>query len=172
MEERMTGTIFDLSSIALDGSDHDLGRYEGKVLLVVNTASKCTYTKQYKGLEALYRKYKDAGLVVLGFPCDQFGHQEPGEAGEIAAFCKRGFGVTFPLMAKTDVNGSGEHPVFSFLKSKASGEIKWNFTKFLVGRDGLSVERFRSQTEPEKMEKEIEAVLSRIPISESVSGGA
>jgi glutathione peroxidase len=168
----MNRTIFDLNSVALDGSDHDLRRYEGKVLLVVNTASKCGFTRQYKGLEALYRKYKDGGLAVIGFPCDQFGHQEPGDPGEIAVFCKRNYGVTFPLMAKTDVNGDGTHPVFTFLKSRAPGDIKWNFTKFLVGRDGLSVERFRSQTEPEKMEKEIESVLSRLPISESVSGGA
>jgi glutathione peroxidase len=158
----MKGTIYDLAPVALDGSVHDLRRYEGKVLLVVNTASKCAYTKQYKGLEALYRKHKDEGLAVLGFPCDQFGHQEPGDAGEIAAFCKRGYGVTFPIMAKADVNGEGMQEVFGFLKSRAPGEIKWNFTKFLVARDGLSVERFRAQTEPEKMEKEIESVLSRL----------
>jgi len=156
----MTGTIFDLSSIALDGTEHDLRRYEGKVLLVVNTASKCGFTKQYKGLEALYRAYKERGLVVLGFPCDQFGHQEPGDAGEIASFCERNFGVTFPLMAKTEVNGPGTHPVFGFLKSRAPGEIKWNFTKFLVGRDGLSVSRYPSTTKPEKLEKDIEAALA------------
>ncbi len=168
----MNGTIYDFSPIALDGSGHDLRRYEGKVLLIVNTASKCAYTKQYKGLEALYRKYKDEGLAVLGFPCDQFGHLEPGDAGEIAALCRRGYGVTFPIMAKGDVNGAGTQEVFGFLKSRAPGEIKWNFTKFLVGRDGLSVERFRSQTEPEKLGKEIEALLSRLARSEFVSGGA
>jgi glutathione peroxidase len=170
--ESMKTTIFDLHSVAIDGSDHDLRRYEGKVLLVVNTASKCAYTKQYKALESLYRTYGDGGLAVIGFPCDQFGHQEPGDPGEIAAFCKRNYGVTFPLMAKTDVNGEGTHPVFAFLKSRAPGEIKWNFTKFLVARDGLSVARFRSQTEPGKMEGEIESVLSRLPISESVIGGS
>lgn len=168
----MNGTIFDFAPVALDGSVHDLRRYEGMVLLVVNTASKCAYTKQYKGLEALYRKYKAEGLAVIGFPCDQFGHQEPGGAEEIAAFCKRSYGVTFPMMAKADVNGEGTHPVFGFLKSRAPGDIKWNFTKFLVGRDGLTVERFRSQTEPAVLEKTIEAALSGRPKGASVSGAA
>jgi glutathione peroxidase len=168
----MNGTIFDLDSVALDGSDHDLRRYEGKVLLVVNTASKCAYTKQYKGLEALYRKYRDVGLAVIGFPCDQFGHQEPGDAKEIAVFCRRHYDVTFPIMEKAEVNGTRTHPVFGFLKSKAPGEVRWNFTKFLVGRDGLSVTRFRSQTEPEKIEKAIEDILDRAARSESAYGGA
>jgi glutathione peroxidase len=137
-----------------------LGSYEGKVILVVNTASKCGFTPQYAGLEALHKKYKDRGLVVLGFPCNQFGHQEPGGDAEIAAFCTLNFGVTFPLMPKTDVNGPGTHPVYVFLKEKAPGTIKWNFTKFLVGRDGKTVSRFPSTTKPEKLEEDIEAALS------------
>jgi glutathione peroxidase len=156
----MSGTIFDLSSMTLDGKDRDFRIYEGKVLLVVNTASKCGFTKQYKRLEELHRKYKERGLVVIGFPCDQFGHQEPGDAEEIASFCELNFGVTFPLMAKAEVNGAGTHPVYGFLKSRVPGEIKWNFTKFLVKRDGLSVDRFGSATRPEKLEKNIEAALA------------
>jgi glutathione peroxidase len=158
-EKLMEGVIFDLSTKALDGSEHELGRYRGKALLVVNTASKCGFTPQYKGLEQLYQKYKDRGLVVLGFPCDQFGHQEPGGAEEIAAFCERNYGVTFPLMGKCEVNGKGEHPVFAFLKARRRGSIKWNFTKFLVARDGSTVRRFEPMTKPEKLEKDIEAIL-------------
>ena len=156
----MPNSIFDFSAVALDGRDHDFRRYEGKALLIVNTASKCGFTKQYKGLEELYQKYKDRGLVVIGFPCNQFGHQEPGEAEEIASFCELNYGVTFPLMAKVEVNGKDAHPVFAFLKGKESGSIKWNFTKFLVSRDGTTVSRFGSTTEPEKLEKDIEAALA------------
>jgi glutathione peroxidase len=159
----MASSIFDFSAIGNDGKEISLKSYEGKVLLVVNTASKCGFTPQYKGLESLYKKYKDRGLVVLGFPCDQFAHQEPGSDAEIASFCELNFGVTFPLMSKVDVNGANAHPVFAYLKEKApgaiGGAIKWNFTKFLVGRDGKKVTRFASTTEPDKLEKDIEALI-------------
>jgi len=159
----MDDTIYALSATTNDGKELNLGDYSGKVLLVVNTASKCGFTPQYKGLEELHRKYKDRGLVVLGFPCDQFAHQEPGEDSEIAAFCQRNFGVSFPLMSKVEVNGAGTHPVFAFLKSRAPGAIggavKWNFTKFLVRRDGKTVTRYAPTTEPESLEKDIEAAL-------------
>jgi glutathione peroxidase len=161
----MASSIYDLSARANDGKDVSLASYRDKVLLVVNTASKCGFTPQYKGLEALYKKYKDQGLVVLGFPCDQFAHQEPGSDAEIASFCEVNFGVTFPLMSKVDVNGAGTHPVFAFLKKSAFSPlgrtVKWNFTKFLVGRDGKSVKRYASSTEPAKLEKEIEKLISR-----------
>jgi len=159
----MAESLFELSALGNDGKQKDLSDFRGKTVLVVNTASKCGFTPQYKGLEALHRKYKDRGLVVLGFPCDQFAHQEPGTDGEIAAFCERNFGVTFPLMAKVDVNGEGAHPVFAFLKDRAPGligkNVKWNFTKFLVSPDGRKVRRFSPATEPEKLEKHIEAAL-------------
>ncbi|MFA6505866.1 MAG: glutathione peroxidase [Treponemataceae bacterium] len=159
----MVDTIFGLKATRNDGKELALSTYEGKVLVVVNTASKCGFTPQYKGLEALYKKYKDKGLVVIGFPCDQFAHQEPGDDAEIARFCELNFGVTFPLMTKVDVNGPDTHPVFKLLKENAPGAIgegiKWNFTKFLVSRDGASVTRFAPATEPEKMEKEIQEAL-------------
>jgi glutathione peroxidase len=158
-----SSTVFDLKAKGLDGRDVDLSTFRGKTLLVVNTASKCGFTPQYGGLEALHRKYADRGLVILAFPCDQFAHQEPGGAEEIAAFCTRNHGVTFPLMEKTEVNGPGAHPVFRFLKGKAPGAvgegIKWNFTKFLVSRDGLTVKRFAPATAPAKLEEDIERVL-------------
>jgi glutathione peroxidase-family protein len=160
----MNASFFDLSARLNEGKELSFKSLEGKVVLVVNTASKCGFTPQYKGLEELYRKYKDRGLVVLGFPCDQFAHQEPGGDAEIASFCQRNFGVTFPLMSKIEVNGSGTHPVFAFLKSKAKelfgSSIKWNFTKFIVARDGKKVWRFSPATEPAKLEKRIEAALS------------
>jgi glutathione peroxidase len=159
----MAHTVFDITAKANDGREVPLAEYAGKVLVVVNTASKCGFTPQYAGLEALYQKYKDKGLVVLGFPCDQFAHQEPGSDGEIASFCRRNFGVTFPLMSKVEVNGPGTHPIFELLKKQAPGMIgeavKWNFTKFLVSRDGASVKRFAPTTEPEKMEEEIQEAL-------------
>jgi glutathione peroxidase len=158
-EVHMAETVFELGAAALDGRERAFRDYEGKVLLIVNTASKCGFTPQYKGLQALYEKYSGRGLVVIGFPCDQFAHQEPGGAEEIAAFCERNFGVSFPLMAKIDVNGKEEHPVFAFLKSKKPGRIKWNFTKFLVGRDGAKVLRYEPATKPEKLEADIEAAL-------------
>ena len=161
----MSESIFDLSARGIDGKEQELGRYAGKVLLVVNTASKCGFTPQYKGLEALHKKYGERGLVVLGFPCDQFAHQEPGADAEIAAFCERNYGVSFPVMAKVEVNGPGTHPVFAFLKRRARGlfgsSVKWNFTKFLVSRDGRKVRRFSPATEPARLESLIEAELGK-----------
>jgi glutathione peroxidase-family protein len=155
----MADTLFELSSRASNGKELALNTYEGKVVLVVNTASKCGFTPQYKGLEELNRKYKDEGLVVLGFPCDQFAHQEPAGDAEIAAFCELNYGVSFPLMAKSNVNGKETNEVFAFLKSKAKGTIKWNFTKFLVGRDGRTVRRYAPTVAPEKLTKDIEKAL-------------
>jgi len=157
-------SLFELSAVDNRGKQVPMRTYEGKVVLVVNTASKCGFTPQYKGLETLYKKYRDRGLVVLGFPCDQFAHQEPGTDAEIASFCQLNFGVTFPLMSKVEVNGKRTHPVFEFLKAKTAGilggAVKWNFTKFLVGRDGKKVRRFSPATEPEKLERDIEEALS------------
>ena len=146
------------------GNPVDLEQYKGQVLLIVNTASKCGFTPQYKGLEALYKKYQDQGLLVLGFPCNQFGRQEPGNAEQISEFCELNFGVTFPLMAKVEVNGFGAHPLFKDLKRQARGilgstRIKWNFTKFLVNRDGEVVERFGPTTTPEQIESAVAALL-------------
>ncbi len=177
--------IYDFKALDNKGKEVDFAAFEGKVLLIVNTASKCGFTPQYKGLEALYKKYKDDGLVVIGFPCDQFAHQEPGSNEEIAEFCRINHGVTFPLMAKVDVNGAGETPVFTYLKEAAPSEeykglkakatrtmlkgisksvekdsdILWNFTKFLVSKDGSTVKRFAPVAEPASFEKEIEAML-------------
>ncbi|HOZ72645.1 MAG TPA: glutathione peroxidase [Spirochaetales bacterium] len=151
--------LYKLSAKANDGSEFRFSDYEGSALLIVNTASKCGFTPQYEGLEELYKRYADRGLVVLGFPCDQFAHQEPGDDAEIASFCRRNFGVTFPLMAKVDVNGEGAHPVFKYLCAKAPGAIgpavKWNFTKFLVSRDGSTIKRYGPTVEPKKIEKDI-----------------
>lgn len=159
----MGTSFFDLSARTNAGKDFAFRQLEGTVVLVVNTASKCGFTPQYKGLETLYRKYRDRGFIILGFPCDQFAHQEPGENAEIATFCQVNFGVTFPLMAKIEVNGAGAHPVFAFLKSATKGffgsSIRWNFTKFLVSRDGKKVMRFSPSTQPEELEKFIEAAL-------------
>ncbi len=159
----MTQNFFELSAKANDGSELNLSQYKGKVMLVVNTASKCGFTPQYKGLQALYQKYADKGLVVIGFPCDQFAHQEPGSDGEIAEFCQRNFGVSFPLMAKVEVNGDGAHPVFKHLRKKAPGvigdSIKWNFTKFLVSKDGDKVLRYAPTVEPEALESDIVKAL-------------
>jgi glutathione peroxidase len=156
--------LYDLSAGTLVGAEQSFAAYEGKVVLVVNTASKCGFTPQYKGLEALYQKYKDRGLEVLGFPCNQFGKQEPGNAEEIGGFCERNFGVSFPLFAKVDVNGDNAHPLFTHLKQQAPGilgteSIKWNFTKFLVGREGEVVKRFAPKDKPESLESAIEALL-------------
>ena len=155
--------LYKLSAKANDGSEFRFSDYEGSALLIVNTASKCGFTPQYEGLEELYKRYADRGLVVLGFPCDQFAHQEPAGDAEIAAFCKLNFGVTFPLMAKVEVNGEGTHPVFAFLKRRApsllGSKVKWNFTKFLVDRDGKTVARFAPSMEPVRLEKAIEAAL-------------
>ena len=155
--------IADFSATAIDGSDQPLAQYLGKVVLIVNTASKCGFTPQYEGLESVYKQYEDRGLVVLGFPCDQFGHQEPGDEAQIEEFCKVRFGVTFPLFAKIDVNGSGAHPLYKWLRSQQSGllgdKIKWNFTKFLLNREGQVVERYASTTKPEKITADIEKLL-------------
>lgn len=159
----MTDSIYNLKATLNNATEQDFKDYEGKAILVVNTASKCGFTPQYKGLEALYKSYKDKGLVVLGFPCDQFAHQEPGDDAAIAEFCEVNFGVSFPLMAKVKVNGADTHPVFKLLKKKAPGaigeSIKWNFTKFLVSRDGQTIKRYAPTVEPEAMESDIVAVL-------------
>ena len=157
--------LHDFTATSLTGQDIDLSRYEGKAVLVVNTASKCGFTPQYEGLEKLYEEYADQGLVVLGFPCDQFRHQEPGDEAEIAEFCQRNYGVTFPMFAKIDVNGSNAHPLYRWLRQAKGGRlgdrIKWNFTKFLVGPDGDVVDRYASTTKPEKLRGDIEAVLQK-----------
>ena len=156
-------SLSDFSAAAIDGTDTDLAQYDGKVVLVVNTASQCGFTGQYKGLQQLQDSYADQGLVVLGFPCDQFGNQEPGDEAEISDFCERNFGVTFPLFSKVDVNGDDAHPLFEWLKDSKGGllgsKIKWNFTKFLVGRDGQVIDRYAPQTEPEKLSGDIEKAL-------------
>ena len=178
--------LYDFSAVANDGSDVDFADYKGDVLLIVNTASKCGFTPQYDGLEALYKKYKDQGLVVIGFPCDQFGHQEPGTNEEIVEFCRLNYGVTFPLMEKIEVNGENAHPIFKWLYSEkpfagfgegetaqfmdgmlsrqdpdyaSNPDIKWNFTKFLVDRKGSVVARFEPVVTPEELEAEINALL-------------
>ncbi len=160
----MRDPLLDILCVTIDGQAKTLAEYGGKVLLVVNTASQCGFTPQYKGLEALWKRYRDAGLVVCGFPCDQFGHQEPGDEAEIAAFCERRFGVSFPLFAKIEVNGSDAHPLFRELKKRAPGvlgskSIKWNFTKFLIGDEGRTVERFSSRTAPDTLAARIDALL-------------
>jgi glutathione peroxidase len=156
-------TIHEFSATSIDGIERQLVDYKGKVVLVVNTASQCGFTGQYKGLEELYRTYADRGLVVLGFPCDQFGHQEPGDEEEIATFCERNFGVTFPLFSKIDVNGPDAHPLYQWLRSEKSGligdKIRWNFTKFLVDTEGNVVERYGSKTTPAQIADDIEALL-------------
>ena len=156
-------TVHDFSATSIDGIERQLVDYKGKVVLVVNTASQCGFTGQYKGLEELYRTYADRGLVVLGFPCDQFGHQEPGDEEEIATFCERNFGVTFPLFSKIDVNGPDAHPLYQWLRSEKSGlvgdKIRWNFTKFLVDTEGNVVERYGSRTTPAQIADDIEALL-------------
>ena len=153
-----------LSASTLDGKAVALDDYAGKVLLVVNTASQCGFTPQFAGLEALYARYKERGFEVLGFPCNQFGAQEPGTADEIGSFCQKNYGVTFPMFAKVEVNGDDAHPLFQHLKKEARGllgseGIKWNFTKFLVDRDGSVVKRFAPAATPESLAAEIEALL-------------
>ncbi len=148
----------------LTGQDTTLADYEGDVLLIVNTASKCGLTPQYEGLEKIYAKYKDQGFKVLGFPCNQFGAQEPGSAEEISAFCEVNYGVTFPMFSKIDVNGKHTHPLYVTLKQEAKGllgtkDIKWNFTKFLIGRDGTIIDRYAPTTKPADLEKDIKAAL-------------
>ena len=157
-------SFYDFSVDDIHGKPVKLDRYKGKVVLVVNTASKCGFTPQYKGLEALYRKYHDQGLEVLGFPCNQFGAQEPGSESEIEQFCEVNYGVTFPMFAKVDVNGDDASPLFKHLKSAKKGilgseAIKWNFTKFLVDRDGNVVERYAPKTEPKELENDVRTLL-------------
>ena len=157
-------TAFDFSADGIDGTPQVLAQYAGKVLLVVNVASECGFTPQYAGLEELWRSYRDRGLVVLGFPCDQFGHQEPGDEARIQSFCTVNFGVDFPMFAKVDVNGAGAHPLWRWLKQEKSGvlgteAIKWNFTKFLVGRDGQVLRRYAPATGPNALASDIEAAL-------------
>jgi glutathione peroxidase len=181
--------IYDFTALSNKGKEVNFADYEGKVLLIVNTASKCGFTPQYDGLEALYQKYKDQGLVIIGFPCDQFGHQEPGTNEEIEEFCRINHGVTFPLMSKIEVNGDGAHPIYQWLKSQAGfagfnpahpltkildemftkadpdyaskPDIKWNFTKFLISKEGNVVSRFEPTTEPQDMEESIEKELAK-----------
>jgi glutathione peroxidase len=157
-------SIADFTASLPNGDTISLAGKAGKVLLVVNTASKCGFTPQYDGLEALWRKYRDRGFEVVAFPCNQFGGQEPGNAAEIESFCKVNFGVSFPLMAKVEVNGDAASPLFDWLKTEAPGvlgtkRIKWNFTKFLIGRDGKVVRRFAPTEKPAKLESAIEALL-------------
>ncbi len=155
--------LYDLSAPLPGGAMQSMADYRGKVLLIVNTASKCGFTPQYEGLEELYREYKDRGFEVLAFPCNQFGAQEPGDAAEIANFCSLTYDVSFPVMAKIEVNGDGADPIFKHLKREQTGllgsGIKWNFTKFLVDRDGKVVSRHAPTTKPEQLRKEIEALL-------------
>lgn len=156
-------TIYDFSATSLNGADVGLENYAGKVVLVVNTASKCGLTPQYQGLEELYKTYASRGFVILGFPCNQFGNQEPGSADEIGHFCQVNYGVSFPMFAKIDVNGPDTHPLFRFLKKAKPGlmgqAIRWNFTKFLVGRDGKPIRRFSPTTTPDKIVPAIEKAL-------------
>jgi glutathione peroxidase len=157
-------TLYDIEAQTIDGATRPLRDYAGKVLLIVNVASKCGFTPQYEGLEALYKKYADRGLVVLGFPCNQFGAQEPGAESEIAAFCSTTYGVNFPMFAKVDVNGEKAHPLYKLLKHDAPGllgseAIKWNFTKFLVDRSGKVVRRYAPTDTPPSIAKDIEALL-------------
>jgi glutathione peroxidase len=154
-------SIFDCVVKTASGEDVPLSNYRGKALLIVNTASRCGYTPQYEGLQALYRKYRDRGLEILAFPCNQFGAQEPGTNPEIQEFCRMNYSVEFPVFARIEVNGAGAHPLYAWLKSAAPGilgteAIKWNFTKFLVGRDGLTVQRFAPQDKPESLAAAIE----------------
>ena len=157
-------TVYDYKARALSGENTGLENWHGRVLLIVNTASECGFTPQYAGLEALYRKLEPAGLTVLGFPCNQFGHQEPGNEAQIGAFCQKNYGVTFPMFAKVDVNGPHAHALFQYLTKARPGilgteAIKWNFTKFLIGRDGEPVARYAPQTKPEELEESIRKLL-------------
>ncbi len=157
-------SIYDFSARSIGGADESLAAFKDKALLVVNVASKCGFTPQYTGLEALQRKLGPKGFAVLGFPCDQFGHQEPGDELEIKNFCSLNYDVTFPLFAKVDVNGVGAHPLYAWLKSQAPGVlgtegIKWNFTKFLIDKKGQVVARYAPNDKPESIEKDIEKLL-------------
>ncbi|HEY5802210.1 MAG TPA: glutathione peroxidase [Lysobacter sp.] len=157
-------TAFDFSATDIDGQPRPIADFRGKVLLIVNVASQCGFTPQYTGLEKLSRDFGGRGLAVLGFPCDQFGHQEPGDEAEIRNFCSLNYDVTFPMFAKVEVNGDGAHPLWKWLKDEKGGilgidAIKWNFTKFLVGRDGRVIKRYAPTDKPESIAKDIEAAL-------------
>jgi len=155
--------LSDFKATGIDGVEVDLGAYDGEVVLIVNTASQCGFTPQYQGLQKLQDDFAGLGFTVLGFPCDQFGHQEPGDDAEIQGFCERNFGVTFPLFSKVDVNGADAHPLFKWLRSEKGGllgnRVKWNFTKFLVGRDGRVIARYAPTTKPEKIVGDLEKTL-------------
>jgi glutathione peroxidase len=156
---------FDFQATSLDGQPVDLAQFRGKVLLIVNTASECGFTPQYKGLEELYRRYQERGVAVLGFPCNQFGKQEPGTEAEIGAFCEKNYGVSFPMFAKIEVNGDDAHPLYKFLKGEAPGVlgtegIKWNFTKFLINKEGAVVKRYAPQTKPDEITDDIDRLLA------------
>jgi len=160
----MKKSIYDFDVQTIDGKDTTLQKYKGKVLLIVNVASKCGYTKQYAGLESLYQKYKDKGLVICGFPCNQFGGQEPGTEEEIQNFCSTKYNITFPLFSKIKVNGKDAHPLYVHLKSQATGilgteRIKWNFTKFLIDKDGNVIERYGSKDTPKELDLKIAELL-------------
>ena len=157
-------TAFDFNALDIEGRDRSLREFEGKVLLIVNVASRCGFTPQYAGLQRLWETYRERGLVVLGFPCDQFGHQEPGNEAEIASFCRLDYGVDFPMFAKVEVNGANAHPLWTWLKTQKGGflgigAIKWNFSKFLVGRDGRVIERYAPNDAPASLAQDIEAAL-------------
>lgn len=158
-------SLYDLHARTIDGRDQSFADYRGKVLLVVNVASKCGFTGQYAGLEELYRKHKDEGFLILGFPCDQFGHQEPGTEAEIQQFCSTTYNVTFPMFAKVNVNGDDAHPVYQFLKNEKKGllgtsAVKWNFSKFLVSRTGEVVDRYSAATGPASLEDDVKKLLA------------
>ena len=157
-------TIYDFSAERIDGTTQSFSDYKDQVLLIVNTASKCGFTPQFEGLEALYQQYKDQGLVIIGFPCNQFGNQDPANNDEIGAFCQKNYGVSFPMMAKVDVNGGDAHPVFEWLKNQKGGlltdGIKWNFTKFLIDSKGQVIARYAPTTKPEALKADIEQALA------------
>lgn len=157
-------TLSDFSAAAIDGTDTALSTYADKVVLVVNTASQCGFTPQYKGLESLYQQYRDLGLVVLGFPCDQFGHQEPGSESDIQDFCELNFGVSFPMFSKVEVNGDQAHPLYQWLRAQKSGllggAIKWNFTKFLINKQGQVIDRYAPTTTPDKIAPDVAKALA------------
>lgn len=160
----MNKTIYEFKAKDITGAEIDLAQYKGSTVLIVNTASKCGFTNQYDGLEAIYEKLKDKNFVVLGFPCNQFGGQEPAEEAEIAQFCEMKFNIKFPMFSKVDVNGDTAHPLFNFLKKQSPGllgseKIKWNFTKFLINKEGIPVERYAPTTKPEDIEKDILKIL-------------
>ena len=167
MSNAIESSVYDFSAFAVDGKEVSLKQFEGQVLVIVNTASKCGFTPQYAGLEELYKEYKDRGVAVLGFPCNQFGAQEPGTEAEITQFCELNYGVSFPMFAKVDVNGPDAHPLYKFLRSEKSGllgaigldGIKWNFTKFLVDRNGRVVERFAPTTTPAELKPAIDKLV-------------